>query len=89
MIEQFFFFVFFCFSFCLFVCLNIYKSSNFFYIFKFGNPEPGSFELSVSIFPFQGSVIQNLAVVNVCCHCQFPRSWSSKDLASLWIGLVR
>ena len=23
------------------------------------------------------------------CQCQFPRSWSSKDLASLRIGLVR
>ena len=55
--------------FCLFVCLNIYESSNFLH--------------------FQGSVIQNLAVVNVSCQCQFLRSWSPKDLAPIWIGLVR
>ena len=42
--------IFFCFFFfCLFEYIRIFQ---FFYISGFGNPEPGSYELSVSIFPF-------------------------------------
>ena len=52
--SQSFFYVvwFFCFCFVLFFILNICGSSNFSIFLRFGNPDPGSYRLSVPIFLF-------------------------------------